>query len=71
MASSTRDWIHSLPDQKITLTHLPAQLCTSHFLVLPKYLNNVVEADHGKLRLLIRPVRGFKRSSEGLFVRLR
>ena len=25
-----------------------------------KYLNNVVEADHGKLKLLIRPARGFK-----------
>ena len=25
-----------------------------------KYLNNVVEADHGKLELLIRPVREFK-----------
>ena len=25
-----------------------------------KYLNNVVEADHGKLKMLIRPVRGFK-----------
>ena len=25
-----------------------------------KYLNNVIEADHGKLELLIRPVRGFK-----------
>ena len=25
-----------------------------------KYLNNVVESDHGKLKLLIRPVRGFK-----------
>ena len=25
-----------------------------------KYLNNVVEADHGKLEQLIRPVRGFK-----------
>ena len=25
-----------------------------------KYLNNVVEADLGKLKLLIRPVRGFK-----------
>ena len=25
-----------------------------------KYLNNVMEADHGKLKLLIRPVRGFK-----------
>ena len=25
-----------------------------------KYLNNVVEADHGKLKLLIGPVRGFK-----------
>ena len=25
-----------------------------------KYLDNVVEADHGKFKLLIRPVRGFK-----------
>ena len=25
-----------------------------------KYLNNVVETDHGKLKQLIRPVRGFK-----------
>ena len=25
-----------------------------------KYMNNVVEADHGKLKQLIRPVRGFK-----------
>lgn len=25
-----------------------------------KHLNNVVEADHGKLKMLIRPVRGFK-----------
>ena len=25
-----------------------------------KYLNNVVEADHGKLKQLIRPVHGFK-----------
>ena len=25
-----------------------------------KYLNNVVEADHGKFKQLIRPVRGFK-----------
>jgi IS6 family transposase len=25
-----------------------------------KYLNNVVEADHSKLKQLIRPVRGFK-----------
>ena len=25
-----------------------------------KYLNDVVEADHGKLKQLIRPVRGFK-----------
>ena len=25
-----------------------------------KYLNNVVEADHGKLKQLIRPVQGIK-----------
>ena len=31
---------------------------TSHRQV--KYLNNVVEADHGKLKQLICPVRGFK-----------
>ena len=31
---------------------------TQHHQV--KYLNNVVEADHGKLKQLIRPVRGFK-----------
>src|SRR3546814_15280422 len=24
-----------------------------------KYLNNVIEADHGKLKILIKPVRGF------------
>jgi len=26
-----------------------------------KYLNNVIKADHGKLKQLIRPVRGFKK----------
>jgi transposase-like protein len=26
-----------------------------------KYLNNVLEADHGKLKMLIKPVRGFSR----------
>jgi len=25
-----------------------------------KYLNNVIEADHGELKQLIKPVRGFK-----------
>src|SRR3546814_14782552 len=25
-----------------------------------KYLNTVIEADHGKLKILIKPVRGFK-----------
>jgi len=25
-----------------------------------KYLNNVIDADHGKLKQLIKPVRGFK-----------
>ena len=25
-----------------------------------KYLNNVIEADHGKLKMLVKPVRGFK-----------
>ena len=31
-----------------------------------KYLNNVIEADHGKLKLPIRPVRGFKTLEDGL-----
>ena len=31
-----------------------------------KYLNNVIEADHGKLKQLIRPVRGFKTIEDGL-----
>ena len=35
MASSIRDRIYRLPDEKITLTPLPAQLCTPHFLGLP------------------------------------
>ena len=30
-----------------------------------KYLNNVIEADHGKLKLLIRPVRGFTDAEDG------
>ncbi len=25
-----------------------------------KYLNNIIKADHGKLKLLVNPVRGFK-----------
>ena len=31
-----------------------------------KYLNNVIEADHGKLKLLIRPVRGVQDAEDGL-----
>jgi transposase-like protein len=30
-----------------------------------KYLNNVVEADHGKLKQLIRPVRGHEGAAQG------
>ena len=44
MASSIRDRIHRLADQKITLTHLLAQLCTLPFLVLPK---ECINAYHG------------------------
>src|SRR3546814_1950433 len=29
-------------------------------LPILKYLNNVIEADHGKLKILIKPVRGLK-----------
>ena len=49
-------------DYGIVITELKAEgKCpekTVHRQV--KYLNNVVEADHGKLKQLIRPVRGFK-----------
>ena len=31
-----------------------------------KYLNNVVEADHGKLKQLIQPVRGYQDDEDGL-----
>ena len=34
MTSSIRDRIYWLPDEKITLTYLPAQLCTAYILVL-------------------------------------
>jgi transposase-like protein len=33
-------------------------LDTGHWQV--KYVNNIIEADHGKLKRLINPVRGFK-----------
>ena len=35
MTSSIRDRIYWLPDEKITLTHLSAQLCIASILVLP------------------------------------
>ncbi|WP_329518347.1 IS6 family transposase [Klebsiella pneumoniae] len=31
-----------------------------------KYVDNVIEADHGKLKILIKPVRGFKSIAHGL-----
>ena len=35
--------------------------CSKHTVYRQaKYLNNVIEADHGKLKQLIRPLRGFK-----------
>src|SRR3546814_10706996 len=34
-----------------------SDVCSSD---LVKYLYNVIEADHGKLKILIKPVRGFK-----------
>ena len=43
MVRSVRNRIHRLLDQKITLPHLPAQICTPHFLVLP----NDDGAEHG------------------------
>ena len=35
IAASLRSGIHRLHDQKTTLAHLPVQLCTPRFLVLP------------------------------------
>ncbi len=29
-----------------------------------KYLNNIIEADHGKLKRLVKPVRSFKSMSD-------
>jgi IS6 family transposase len=50
------------PTYAIAISELKAEgKCpeeTAHRQV--KYLNNIVEADHGKLKQLIRPVRGFK-----------
>ena len=50
------------PTYAIALSELKAEgkcpQSTVHRQV--KYLNNVIEADHGKLKQLIRPVRGFK-----------
>jgi IS6 family transposase len=50
------------PTYKIAISELKAEgkypAETVHRQV--KYLNNVIEADHGKLKQLIRPVRGFK-----------
>ena len=46
MASSIRDRIHRLLDQKITLTYLPAQICTPHSWALPP-TDPVVVRPHG------------------------
>lgn len=50
------------PTYGIAIAHLKAEGKCPEELVhrQVKYLNNVVEADHGKLKQLIRPVRGFK-----------
>jgi transposase-like protein len=66
---STRPWAHpaaintdKAPAYRFALTELKAAgKClpdTVHRQV--KYLNNIIEADHGKLKHLINPVRGFK-----------
>lgn len=50
------------PTYGIAITELKAEGRCPKDLVhrQVKYLNNVVEADHGKLKQLIRPLRGFK-----------
>ena len=50
------------PTYGIAIAHLKAEGKCPGDLVhrQVKYLNNVVEADHGKLKQLIKPVRGFK-----------
>ncbi|WP_248790907.1 transposase, partial [Escherichia coli] len=61
------EWVHvQLHQQKGMISLSPPTICnsakldreTAHRQV--KYLNNVIEADHGKLKILIKPVRGFK-----------
>src|SRR3546814_14115548 len=42
---------------EMRIRHWTSAVCSSD---LVKYLNNVIEADHGKLKILIKPVRGFK-----------
>lgn len=53
---------HKAPTYGIAIAHLKAEgKCPGALLHRQiKYLNNVVEGDHGKLKQLIRPVRGFK-----------
>lgn len=64
-----KDWEQPLkkntdkaPTYAIAIRELKAEgkclMDTEHRQV--KYLNNVIEADHGKLKQLIKPVRGFK-----------
>ena len=50
------------PTYGIAISELKAEdKCSENTVYRPvKYLNNVVEADYGKLKQLIRPVRGFK-----------
>ena len=50
------------PTDAIAISDLKAEGKCPQSTVHPqvKYLNNVIEADHGKLKQLIRPVWGFK-----------
>ena len=44
MAASIQGGIHRLHDQNTALVHLPARVCTPHFLVLPISRGTVCKA---------------------------
>src|SRR3546814_3754795 len=52
------DWSSDLGSSDLLKREGKLDRETAHRQV--NYLNNVIEADHGKLKILIKPVRGFK-----------
>lgn len=63
----TRVLVHSPPPTEVTTDHAPAyprvldELLPSACHVSEQYMNNPIEADHGRLKSRLRPMRGLKR----------